>query len=48
MAKILNDEAGVLFLAWPDNVYTAAPRIARAAAVAATASIRVEAIVVTE
>ncbi len=27
MAKILNDEAGVLFLAWPDTVYSSAPRV---------------------
>jgi peptide/nickel transport system substrate-binding protein len=27
MARIMREEAGVLFLAWPDNLYTAAPHI---------------------
>lgn len=27
MAKVMHDEAGVLMLAWPDNLYTAAPRV---------------------
>jgi peptide/nickel transport system substrate-binding protein len=27
MAKILNEEAGVTFLAWPDNIYSLSPRI---------------------
>lgn len=27
MAAVMNEQAGVLFLAWPDNLYTVAPRI---------------------
>lgn len=47
MAKILNEEAGVLFLAWTDNLYTAAPRIAEVP-LAGDSLVRVEEIVVTE
>ena len=47
MAKILNEEAGVLFLAWPDNLYTVAPRISELP-LSGDSLIQVEAIVVTE
>ncbi|MGH1562363.1 ABC transporter substrate-binding protein [Mumia sp. DW29H23] len=47
MAKILNEEAGVLFLAWPDNLYTVAPRISELP-LSGDSLIRVEAIVVTK
>ncbi|MFD1826295.1 MULTISPECIES: ABC transporter substrate-binding protein [Mumia] len=47
MAKILNEEAGVLFLAWTDNVYTTAPRISDLP-LSGDSLIRAEAIVVTE
>lgn len=47
MAQVLHDEAGVLFLAWTDNLYTAAPHIAEVP-LAGDSLVRVEEIVVTE
>ncbi|WP_262851618.1 ABC transporter substrate-binding protein [Mumia quercus] len=47
MAKILNEEAGILFLAWPDNLYTVAPRISDLP-LSGDSLIQAEAIVVTE
>jgi len=47
MAKILNEEAGVLFLAWPDTVYSSAARIGELP-LGGDSLIRAEAIVVTE
>lgn len=47
MAGVMNAEAGVTFLAWPDNLYTAAPRIAELP-LAGDSLIQAEAIVVTE
>ena len=47
MAKILHDDAGVLFLAWTDNLYTAAPHISDVP-LAGDSLVRVEEIVVTE
>lgn len=47
MAKILNEEAGVLFLAWPDTVYSSAAEIGELP-LGGDSLLRVEAIVVTE
>lgn len=47
MASILNEEAGVLFLAWPETVYSSAPRIGELP-LGGDSLIRAEAIVVTE
>lgn len=47
MAKILNDEAGVLFLAWTDNLYTVSPRISDLP-LSGDSLVRAEAITVSE
>jgi peptide/nickel transport system substrate-binding protein len=47
MANILQDEAAVTFLAWPDNIYTTAPRI-KDLPLSGDSLVRVEAVVVTE
>ena len=47
MAKVMHDEAGVLMLAWPDNLYTSAPRI-KELPLTGDSLIRVEEMVVTK
>lgn len=47
MAKVMHDEAGVLMLAWPDNLYTAAPRVEELP-LTGDSLIRVEEMVVTQ
>lgn len=47
MAKVMRDEAGVLMLAWPDNLYTAAPRV-KELPLTGDSLIRVEEMVVTK
>lgn len=47
MAKILNEEAGVLFLAWPDTVYSSSPALGELP-LGGDSLVQVEGIVVTE
>ncbi|MBS4753846.1 hypothetical protein KG112_13620 [Nocardioides sp. zg-ZUI104] len=47
MAKVMNEQAGVLLLAWPDNLYTAAPRV-KEVPLTGDSLIRVEEMVITK
>lgn len=47
MGEIMHDEAGVLMLAWPDNLYTSAPRVEQLP-LSGDSLIRVEEMVVTK
>lgn len=47
MAAVMHDEAGVLMLAWPDNLYTSAPRV-KELPLTGDSLIRVEEMVVTK